>query len=52
MKIFFGDKELYKEFLELYDAAVDDESVYPEGAAMIQFRERYEEVDDGWTEKL
>jgi len=51
MKIFFGDKELYKEFLELYDNAVSNDSVDPESAAMVHFRDRYLDTDDGWVEK-
>jgi len=53
MKVFFGDKDLYNEFLELYDAAVDDGSVNPEGVAMIHFRDKYVEIDEkpGWVEK-
>jgi len=48
MKIFFGDKELYKEFLEYYDLAVEDGSQEPEEKAMITFREKYEDTEDGW----
>lgn len=51
MKIFFGDKDLYDEFLQLYDAAVADGSVSPEDVAMIHFRDKYQETDDGWTER-
>jgi len=53
MKIFFGDEDLYNEFLQLYDAAVADGSASPEDAAMIHFRDKYVEIDEkpGWVER-
>jgi len=48
MKIFFGDKDLYNDFLAYYDEAVERDSAEPEASAMIMFREKYEEIEDGW----
>ena len=53
MKVFFNNKDLYDEFLELFDAAVEDGSTKPEDIAMIHFRDKYVEIDEkpGWIER-
>lgn len=50
MKVFVK-KELYDEFLKYYDQAVADGSASPEDKAMVIFRDRYEETEDGWIER-
>lgn len=51
MLIFDGRKELYDEFLKYYKEAVAAGSTIPEDVAMIRFRERWTEADDGmWVE--
>ena len=49
--VFFGNEELYKEFLKHYDEAVADGSTSAEDMAMIRFRDKYEETDEGWIKK-
>ena len=51
MKVFHKNVELYNEFLSLYDEAQKEGSAIPEQLAMIRFRERYVEGDEGWVEK-
>jgi len=51
MKLFQKNVEQYNEFLGLYDEAVKEGSAIPEQLAMIRFRERYVEGDEGWIEK-
>jgi len=51
MKLFRGDKDLYKEFLSLYDRAVEKGSAYPRQLAMIWFREKYTEISGRWVLK-
>lgn len=52
MKIFFGNVDLYNEFLGYYDVAVEEGSASPEDKAMIVFREKWIETDEGWQEKI
>jgi len=47
----FGSQELYDVFLELFNKAVEDGSASPKEKAMILFRDKYEETEDGWREK-
>lgn len=47
MQVFDNRKELYDEFLKLYNQAVKDGSTMPEDIAMIKFRDRWTEGDDG-----
>jgi len=48
IKVFGGDREIYKEFLELYDQAVDEGWFYPDEIAWIRFRKIYHETESGW----
>lgn len=47
MLLFNNRKELYDEFLKLYNEAVAAGSTIPEDIAMIKFRDRWMEGDDG-----
>lgn len=47
----FGSQKLYGVFLELFYQAIEDGSASPKEKAMILFRDRYEEAEDGWREK-
>ena len=48
MKIFGGDRDVYKDFLKFYDEAVAEGSMIPDELAFIRFREVYQETDTGW----
>lgn len=47
MLVFNNRKELYDEFLKLYNEAVEAGSTMPEDIAMIKFRDRWMEGEDG-----
>ena len=52
MKVFYGNKELFKVFLRFYDEAVKEGSVVPEDVAWVQFREQYIDTDEGWVRRV
>ena len=49
LKVFGGDREVYKDFLKLYDEAVAEGSIIPQEIAWIRFREVYQETETGFT---
>jgi len=46
----FGSQKLYDVFVKLFHQAVADRSASPKEKAMILFRDKYEETEDGWRE--
>lgn len=49
LKVFGGDREVYKDFLKFYDEAVAEGSVIPQELAWIRFREVYQEMEKGFA---
>jgi hypothetical protein len=45
------NKDLYKEFLEIYDEVVEEGSPIPVKITWIRFRERYKSEDGNWVPK-
>ena len=51
-KIFLGDKEIYDEFLKLYDKYVEEGSAIPEERAWIDFHQLYRVNEEGEWEHM
>ena len=49
LKVFGGDREMYKTLLRLYDEAVAEGSVIPDEIAFIRFREMHQETETGFA---
>ena len=49
LRVFGGDREVYKDFLKFYDEAVAEGSIIPQEIAWIRFREVYQETETGFT---